>query len=83
MRGYSDQSQRGLLGDDAEQLGQPRWQHPGPAHARIHFHHDRNRARTADLALTVTGDERMAEELKTLTEDLDKDQPLSGDSIKN
>ena len=30
-------------------------------------------ARTADLALTVTGDERMAEELKTLTEDLDKD----------
>ena len=32
-------------------------------------------ARTADLALTVTGDERMAEELKTLTEELDKDQP--------
>ena len=38
-------------------------------------------ARTADLALTVTGDERMAEELKTLTEDLDKDQPLTGDSL--
>ncbi len=38
-------------------------------------------ARTADLALTVTGDERMAEELKTLTDDLDKDQPLTGDSL--
>jgi translocation and assembly module TamA len=38
-------------------------------------------ARTADLALTVTGDERMAEELKTLTEDLDKEQPLTGDSL--
>jgi translocation and assembly module TamA len=38
-------------------------------------------ARTADLALTVTGDERMAEELKTLTEELDKDQPLTGDSL--
>ncbi len=38
-------------------------------------------ARTADLALTVTGDERMAEELKTLNEGLDKDQPLTGDSL--
>jgi translocation and assembly module TamA len=38
-------------------------------------------ARTADLALTVTGDERMAEELKQLTEDFDKQQPLSGDSL--
>jgi translocation and assembly module TamA len=38
-------------------------------------------ARTADIALTVSGDERMAEELKTLTGDLDKDQPLTGDSL--
>jgi len=38
-------------------------------------------ARTADLALTVTGDEGMTEELKTLTEQLDKDQPLTGDSL--
>lgn len=38
-------------------------------------------ARTADLSLTVIGDERMADELKTLTTDLDKDQPLSGDSL--
>src|SRR4051794_2746565 len=38
-------------------------------------------ARTGDLALTVTGDERMAEELKTLVETLDKDQPLTGDSL--
>jgi translocation and assembly module TamA len=38
-------------------------------------------ARTADLALTVTGDQEMSEELKTLTEQLDKDQPLSGDSL--
>jgi translocation and assembly module TamA len=38
-------------------------------------------ARTADLSLTVIGDERMAEELKKLTEDLDKDQPLTGDSL--
>ena len=38
-------------------------------------------ARTADVALTVTGDEGMAEELKTLTESMDKDQPLTGDSL--
>jgi len=38
-------------------------------------------ARTGDLALTVTGDERMAEELKALIEGLDKDQPLTGDSL--
>lgn len=38
-------------------------------------------ARTAELALTVSGDERMAEELKTLTEQLEKDQPLTGDSL--
>jgi translocation and assembly module TamA len=38
-------------------------------------------ARTADLTLTVIGDERMAEELKKLTEDLDRDQPLDGDSL--
>ncbi len=38
-------------------------------------------ARTADLSLTVVGDEGMTEELKTLTEGLDKDQPLEGDSL--
>src|SRR5258706_584667 len=38
-------------------------------------------ARTADLSLTVIGGGRMAEELKKLTEDLDKDQPLTGDSL--
>jgi translocation and assembly module TamA len=38
-------------------------------------------ARTADISLTVVGDERMADELKELSKDLDKDQPLSGDSL--
>lgn len=38
-------------------------------------------ARTADLSLTVIGDERMSDELKQLTESMDKDQPLSGDSL--
>src|SRR5256885_15194630 len=38
-------------------------------------------ARTADISLTVVGDERMADELKDLSKDLDKDQPLSGDSL--
>lgn len=38
-------------------------------------------ARTADLVLTVVGDQEMADELKTLTEGLDKDQPLTGDSL--
>jgi translocation and assembly module TamA len=38
-------------------------------------------ARTADISLTVIGDERMTEELKDLVKDLDKDQPLSGDSL--
>ncbi|HSH99206.1 MAG TPA: BamA/TamA family outer membrane protein, partial [Reyranella sp.] len=38
-------------------------------------------ARTADLTLTVIGDEQMTEELKKLTEDLDRDQPLEGDSL--
>jgi len=38
-------------------------------------------ARTADISLTVVGDERMTEELKDLAKDLDKDQPLSGDSL--
>jgi len=38
-------------------------------------------ARTADLSLTVIGDERMSEELKQITEDMEKDQPLSGDSL--
>jgi translocation and assembly module TamA len=38
-------------------------------------------ARTADLALTVVGDKEMAEELKTLNDDMNKDQPLTGDSL--
>ncbi|MCW5734929.1 MAG: outer membrane protein assembly factor [Enhydrobacter sp.] len=38
-------------------------------------------ARTGEVALTVTGDEGMAEDLKSLTEQLDKDQPLNGDSL--
>jgi translocation and assembly module TamA len=38
-------------------------------------------ARTADISLTVIGDERMSDELKDLTKDLDKDQPLTGDSL--
>ena len=38
-------------------------------------------ARTAELALTIIGDERMTDELKKLSQDLDKDEPLSGDSL--
>ncbi len=38
-------------------------------------------ARTAEISLTIIGDERMAEELRDLSKDLDKDQPLSGDSL--
>ena len=38
-------------------------------------------ARTADISLTVIGDTRMTEELKTLAKDLDKDEPLSGDGL--
>jgi translocation and assembly module TamA len=38
-------------------------------------------ARDGEIKLNVVGDERMSEELKQLTEDLDKDQPLTGDSL--
>jgi translocation and assembly module TamA len=38
-------------------------------------------ARTGDVSLTVIGDQGMSDELKKLTEDLDKDQPLTGDSL--
>jgi translocation and assembly module TamA len=38
-------------------------------------------ARTGEIALTIIGDERMSEELKKLSEELDTDQPLSGDSL--
>src|SRR6476661_1928324 len=38
-------------------------------------------ARTGEIALTIIGDERMAEELTKLTQDLEKDQPLTGDSL--
>jgi translocation and assembly module TamA len=38
-------------------------------------------ARTAEVSLTVIGDEDMANELKDLSKDLDKDQPLTGDSL--
>jgi translocation and assembly module TamA len=38
-------------------------------------------ARTAEIALAVTGDERMTRELKELVDNLDKDRPLSGDSL--
>jgi len=38
-------------------------------------------ARTARIALTVTGDERMSEDLKQLVEDFEKTQPLSGDAL--
>src|SRR3954466_11023162 len=38
-------------------------------------------ARTAEIALTVVGDEPMREELTKLTQDLEKDQPLTGDSL--
>jgi translocation and assembly module TamA len=39
------------------------------------------RARTGEIGLTIVGDERMTDELKKLSEDLDKDEPLSGDSL--
>ncbi len=38
-------------------------------------------ARTARIALTVMGDERMSEDLKQLVEDFEKTQPLSGDAL--
>jgi translocation and assembly module TamA len=38
-------------------------------------------ARTGEMTLNVVGDQAMADELKSLTEDLDKDQPLQGDSL--
>jgi translocation and assembly module TamA len=38
-------------------------------------------ARTGEIVLTLIGDQRMTEELKKLSEDLDKDEPLSGDSL--
>lgn len=38
-------------------------------------------ARTGEISLTVIGDERMGDELKQLSTDLDKDQPLSGDAL--
>jgi translocation and assembly module TamA len=38
-------------------------------------------ARTGQISLTIVGDKGMADELKQLSEDLDKDQPLSGDSL--
>jgi translocation and assembly module TamA len=39
------------------------------------------RARTADISLTVSGDPEISNELKTFNEGLDKDQPLTGDSL--
>ena len=38
-------------------------------------------ARTGQISLTVVGDKEMADELKQLSEDLDKDQPLTGDAL--
>jgi translocation and assembly module TamA len=38
-------------------------------------------ARSGDIQLTVIGDKEMGEELKKLSQDLDKDQPLTGDSL--
>ncbi|TMJ25862.1 MAG: outer membrane protein assembly factor [Alphaproteobacteria bacterium] len=38
-------------------------------------------ARSGEVALTIIGDERMREELIKLTQDLEKDQPLTGDSL--
>jgi translocation and assembly module TamA len=38
-------------------------------------------ARTGEIALTIVGEERMTDELKKLSENLDKDEPLSGDSL--
>lgn len=38
-------------------------------------------ARTGDIQLSIVGDKNMSDELKQLSEDLDKEQPLSGDSL--
>jgi translocation and assembly module TamA len=38
-------------------------------------------ARTGEIALNVVGDKGMTDELKKLSEDLDKDEPLTGDSL--
>src|ERR1700754_2454856 len=38
-------------------------------------------ARTAKIALVVSGDEQMQADLKELVERFEKDQPLSGDSL--
>jgi translocation and assembly module TamA len=38
-------------------------------------------ARTATVILTVTGDERMSSDLKELSEDFQKRQPLTGDAL--
>src|SRR5262245_29186040 len=38
-------------------------------------------ARTAHIALTVTGDETMSNDLQQLIEQFQKDQPLTGDSL--
>jgi translocation and assembly module TamA len=38
-------------------------------------------ARTARIALTVNGDERMSEDLKQLVEEFEKNQPLTGDAL--
>jgi translocation and assembly module TamA len=38
-------------------------------------------ARTARMALVVTGDERMSDDLKQLVETFEKEQPLEGDSL--
>jgi len=38
-------------------------------------------AREGEIALTIVGDKDMSGELKQLSEDLDKDEPLKGDSL--
>ena len=38
-------------------------------------------ARTGKVVLTVTGDERMSSDLKELSEDFEKQQPLTGDAL--
>ena len=38
-------------------------------------------ARTGQVVLTVTGDERMSSDLKELSEDFEKQQPLTGDAL--
>ena len=38
-------------------------------------------ARTGKIVLAVTGDERMSSDLKDLSEDFEKQQPLSGDAL--